>query len=91
MVAHYGGPSLEPLEILKSRLLAEEMTAVRNVELADRLRRAADESASLAWATNFPLLTLPELLREKAAQALAQHERQQRIQARGRGGVRIAA
>lgn len=90
-MAQYGRQSLEPLEVLKSRLLAEEMASVRNAELAERLRRAADESASLAWATNFPLLTLPELLREKAAQAFAQHERQQRIQARGRAGVQFAA
>lgn len=81
----------DPLDVLKNQLLAQEMAAVRNVELMERLRRAADESTSLAWATGFPLLTLPELLREKAVVAHAQYERQRRIQSRGRSTVQLAA
>lgn len=79
------------MESLKTRLLAEQMQAVRDSELAARLRRAADESASLAWATAYPLLTLPELLREKISQAQVQFEQQRRIQSRGRPTVELAA
>lgn len=82
---------VDPLDQLKSQLLAQEMAAVGNVELMERLRRAADESASLAWASGYPLLTLPELLREKAAAAHAQYERQRRIQSRGRSTIQLAA
>lgn len=84
-------PEVDPLEVLKNQLLAEQMMAVRDSDLAARLRRAADESASIAWATAFPLLTLPELLREKTAQAHAQFEQQRRIQSRGRVTVQFAA
>lgn len=91
MVASYTAQELDPLETLKSRLLAEQMHSVRDVELAARLRRAADESASLAWATAYPLLTLPELLREKTSQAQIQFEQQRRIQSRGRSSVQFAA
>ena len=85
----YHGQQLDPLDLLKNQLLATHLASVRDAELEMRLRRAADESVSIAWATAYPLLTLPELLQEKTAQAFAQHERQRGIQARA--GVRIAA
>lgn len=84
-------PKVDALEALKNQLLTEQMTVVRDSELAVRLRRAADESASIAWATAYPLLTLPELLREKMVQAQAQFEQQRRIQSRGRATVQFAA
>ena len=84
-------PEVDPLEVLKNQLLAEQMMVVRDSDLAARLRRAADESASIAWATAYPLLALPELLREKTAQAHAQFEQQRRIQSRGRVTMQFAA
>lgn len=85
---------LNALESLKSRLLDELLGAETNEELVRRLRRAADESASLAWASPFPLLTLPELLTEKAREAQRQFERQRAIQSRGKNELselRLAA
>ena len=90
-ITGYHGQDADPLQVLKSQLLAGHLAEVRDSELEIRLRRAADESASIAWATAYPLLTLPELLREKTAQALAQHERQRKIQLRGRATVGLAA
>jgi hypothetical protein len=71
--------SVQALESLKSQLLTDQLMSVENPELRRRLSRAADDSASLAWATSVPLLALPELLAEKAQDALLQFERQQRI------------
>ena len=89
--AGYNGQDADPLHVLKSQLLAVNLAEVRDSELEIRLRRAADESASVAWATTYPLLTLPELLREKTMEAFVQHERQRSIQLRGRAAFRLAA
>lgn len=72
-------------------MLDELLGAESNEELIRRLRRAADESASLAWASPFPLLTLPELLAEKVREAQRQFERQRAIQSRGRNVLQLAA
>jgi hypothetical protein len=90
-LAGYHGQEADPLQVLKNQLLAGHLADVRDAELEMRLRRAADESASIAWATTYPLLTLPELLLEKTAQALAQHERQREIQLRRCAAVGLAA
>jgi hypothetical protein len=82
---------LNTLESLKGRLLEKLLGAETNEELIRRLRRAADESASLAWASPFPLLTLPELLTEKVREAQCQFERQRAIQTRGRNVLQLAA
>jgi len=82
---------LNTLESLKHRLLGELLGPKTNAELVRRVRRAADESASLAWASPFPLLTLPELLAEKTREAQRQFERQRAIQSRGRNEIEIAA
>ena len=82
---------LNTLESLKSRLLDELLAGETNAELVRRLQRAADESASLAWASPFPLLTLPELLAEKTREAYRQFERQRAIQLRGRNTLQLAA
>lgn len=78
---HGGGRSVQALELLKNQLLANQLVSVGNPELRRRLSRAADDSASLAWATSVPLLALPELLAEKAEEAFLQFKRQQRIKA----------
>ena len=72
------------LDVLVARLLAERLGEVQDPALRERLRRAAAESASLAWSTPYPLLTLPELFTEKEREARRQHERQQAIQRRNR-------
>jgi hypothetical protein len=69
------------LERLKQRLLEQELRNVRDPRLGDWLRRAAEEAASLAWATAFPLLVLPVLLTEKAAEARRHHEHQRQVSA----------
>jgi len=79
------------LESLKSRLLDGLLAVETNAELVRRLQRAADESASLAWASPFPLLMLPELLAEKVREAQRQFERQRAIQFRGRNALQLAA
>lgn len=72
------------LDVLVARLLAERLGEVPDPALRERLRRAAAESASLAWSTPYPLLTLPELFAEKEREARRQHGRQQAIQRRNR-------
>ena len=57
------------LERLKNRLLRELIASALTPDLYAPLRRASNEAAALAWATAFPLLVLPELLREKAEAA----------------------
>ena len=76
--------SVRALEELKGRLLTAQLASVENAELRLRLLGAADDSASLAWATSIPVLALPELLAEKAREAFRQFERQQAIKAHGR-------
>lgn len=64
---------------LKERLLEEHLSGDDPPEAWPRVRWAAEEAASLAWASPFPLLVLPELVKEKVAAARAQAERQARI------------
>jgi len=71
-------------ERLKNQLLAEQLAETAAPELNPPLRRAASESAALAWATVFPLLVFPVLFEEKTAAALRQAERQARILATSR-------
>jgi hypothetical protein len=82
---------LSTLESLKDRILAELLLPETNAELIRRLHRAADESASVAWASAFPMLLLPELLLEKSREAKRQFERQVAIQSRGRNVCSLAA
>ena len=75
-------PNDPDLDVLVARLLADQLRKVQDDALCERLRRAAAESASIAWSTPYPLLALPELFAEKERSARAQHQRQQRIQRR---------
>src|SRR6185436_19615782 len=54
------------LERLKAELLRELLAEASDPELHAPLRRATSDAAALAWTTSFPLLVLPELVREKA-------------------------
>ena len=83
--------SLNTLELLKNRMLDELITTETSVDLVLRLRRAADESTSLAWATPYPIFLLPELLFEKSSEARRQFEHQEVIQLRSRGSISMAA
>jgi len=68
---------------LKERLLQELLAqAADRPELNPAFRRAANDALSLAWVTPFPLLFLPALLEEKAAEARQRMERQDRVRER---------
>ena|SRR5436190_3585274 len=69
-------------ERLKLQLLEERLAEQTNPELNAYLRRAANEAASLAWVTAYPLLVLPALFEEKANAASAQAQRQERVRHR---------
>jgi hypothetical protein len=72
------------LDALKARLLKDELARAEEPALNPLLRRAANEAASLAWFTPFPLLVFPVLLEEKAQEARRQEARQRQIRRRSR-------
>jgi hypothetical protein len=76
-----GLPNLE-LEALKTQLLAERTKTARAFVPGEVLRQAADEAASLAWLTPYPLLVLPALLDELVDAAAARTRRQADIRQR---------
>src|SRR5256885_16556774 len=68
------------LERLKERLLQELLVQTADwPELNPAYRRAANDAVSLAWVTPFPLLFLPALLEEKAAETRQRTARQQTV------------
>src|SRR5271170_6924747 len=75
----FRGAAENDLEQLKSRLLGPLLAQPMEPELNAALRRAANEAASAAWFTPFPLLFFPTLLDEKAAKARHQQKRQEEI------------
>jgi hypothetical protein len=79
------------LEILKGRLLKKMLAEAAGPELNAPLRRAANEAASVAWFTPFPLLFFPTLLEEKARTILHQEARQREIRRRSSGLLEKAA
>lgn len=70
------------LERLKLDLLEKRLAEESSPELNSYLRRAANEAASLAWVTAYPLLVFPELFEEKAIAAATQAQRQERVRQR---------
>jgi hypothetical protein len=78
------------LEHLKARLLRAALEQAAEPELNAPLRRAANEAASLAWITPFPLLVFPILLEEKAAGVERQVALQRRIRQRSQALVKTA-
>ena len=72
------GLSVE-LERLKKCLLYEHTRAVADAALHSWLKRGAEEAASIAWATPYPLLVLPLLLDEKLSEARRKAEVQRSI------------
>ena len=72
------------LERLKAKALRQLLRESTDPELCVTLRRAANDAASLAWATDYPLLFFPALLDEFAHSARRQACRQKRIWRRSR-------
>lgn len=71
------------LDRLKARLLRELLAGAGDGAVHAPLRRAANDAAAVAWTTPFPLLVLPELLREKAESARRYAARQAAVLKRG--------
>jgi hypothetical protein len=69
-------------EKLKLQLLEERLAEEPNPGLNSYLRRAANEAASLAWVTAYPLLVFPTLFEEKANTAATQAQRQKHVRQR---------
>src|SRR5205823_1265366 len=68
------------LERLKERLLQELLAQTAEwPDLNPAYRRAANDAVSLAWVTPFPLLFLPVLVEEKAAEARQRTARQRTV------------
>jgi hypothetical protein len=79
------------LEQLKQRLLVQRLaTALDESDLRPAYRRAANDAASLAWLTPYPLLVLPLLFEEKAEEARRRTERQRKLLNRSSQLVAIA-
>jgi len=74
--------AIDALEELKQRLLLEIASCSADPATFSSLQRAAEDAASLAWTTPFPLLVLPELFSEKAAEACIRSQRQRDIRRR---------
>jgi hypothetical protein len=69
---------------LKNRLLDGLVADERDEFVRSSVRLAVEDAASLAWASPYPLLLLPELLNEKVSEARQRAARQRRIQDRSR-------
>lgn len=67
------------LEQLKEQLLAQRFTLAPGTAPRATLRQAADEAASRAWLTPFPLLVLPALFDELADTAEVRARKQAEI------------
>jgi hypothetical protein len=79
------------LERLKRCLLYEHTRSLSDSEVQSWLKRAANDAASIAWATPYPLLVLPVLLNEKLSEARRKAEFQKSIYVRSHFIVALAA
>ena len=66
-------------ERLKERMLLERLDGLWEAESNNRVRRAANEAAALAWVTPYPLLVFPLLFDEKVEAARLRAERQEHV------------
>ncbi len=89
--APFRGTLETDLERLKGRLLRDLIAGTTDPTLHAPLRRATSDAAALAWTTAFPLLLLPELVREKAESARHYARRQAALLKRARPGRGRAA
>ena len=76
-------------EQLKSRLLLEKLEVLEAPEFNSRLRRAANEAASLAWVTAYPLLVFPALFEERTEVVLGRN-RPQELDGQSSNGLLVA-
>ncbi len=67
-------------EQLKARLLKPVLHKTADPDLRRQLSLAANEAAAVAWTTPYPLLVLPMLLQEKAAEVHQYTLRQEQVQ-----------
>ena len=88
--APFRGALETELDYLKDRLLRRLLDEAVDPDLYAPLRRAANEAASLAWITPYPLLVFPALLEEKAGTAQAQYARQRSVRRRSEGLLEAA-
>ena len=72
------------LQCLIDQLIEQELHRHTEPLPLARLRAAAQEAASLAWTTSFPLLFVPVLFEEKAEEARRWHARQRAVEAYSR-------
>jgi len=77
-----GAELAEKFAALKGRLLGSLLEETETVALFARYKLAANEAASLAWTTEFPLLVYPGLLEELARRERAHENRQREIHMR---------
>lgn len=74
----------DPLERLKTELLAKRLEEAGEPEVNSLLRRAANEAAAVAWLTPYPTLVFPVLFEEKSQAALLVADRQLQVRQRSR-------
>ncbi len=67
-------------EQLKTRLLKPVLQETSDAVMRRQLRLAANEAAAVAWTTPYPLLMLPVLLEEKAAEVHQYAAHQEQVQ-----------
>jgi hypothetical protein len=79
------GPAEGDLDRLKERLVRPLLNTAHEPELNSALQLAANEAASAAWFTPYPLLVFPALLEEKLAGARRQQARQRVIRVQTQG------
>jgi hypothetical protein len=91
VTAPFRGPVETRLEQLKHSLLQPVLRDTHNSELGSRLNWAAQEAASLAWLTPFPLLMFPALFEEKITSARQSWAKQQKIRRATQLPVALAA
>jgi hypothetical protein len=84
VVAPFRAVQANGFEQLKGRLLVERLEAIWEPAATSQVRRAANEAASLAWATPYPLLVFPVLFEEKAQSAIEFTRRQEQARRRSR-------
>ncbi len=86
-----GWKSVRELAVMKEKLLRQQLEEANDIQLYQPLRHAADEAASLAWATPFPLLFLPTLMEEKRLEVQTHAQRQHDIRQRSQSLLAMAA
>ena len=79
------------LEALKVRLVVEQQRAGSDPDVQSWFARAADEAASIACATTYPLLVFPMLLQEKIEDAERKGRIKRQVYGRRTATVTLAA